>query len=134
VTSFQCLIADKGNAYLRVTLCTKNPSITFVVPSRALSIYASIPEIAAPIFHDGIFMRVFVCNIKKAAFGWPIYTAWNLAAYTIQPREWTRRALRLPFALLFFVLSTAAWAAFWISVFWFPARLALTAADSLVMR
>jgi hypothetical protein len=75
-------------------------------------------------------MKTFVLNIKKAAFGWPIYTACNLAAYTVEPREWTTRALRLVASLLFFVLTTAAWAALWILVFWLPIRLAMMAADS----
>jgi hypothetical protein len=76
-------------------------------------------------------MKIFVLNIKKAAFGWPIYTAWNLAAYTIEPREWTTRAFRLLLCLLFFVLTTAAWAALWVFGFWLPVRLAMMAADSL---
>jgi hypothetical protein len=71
-----------------------------------------------------------VLNIKKAAFGWPIYTACNLAVYSFEAREWTTRAFRLVASLLFFALTTAAWAALWIFVFWLPIRLALMAADS----
>jgi hypothetical protein len=75
-------------------------------------------------------MKIFVLNIRRAAFGWPIYTAWNLAAYTIEAREWTTRAFRLLLSLLFFVLTTAAWAALWIFALWLPIRLAMMAADS----
>jgi hypothetical protein len=50
----QCLIADKGNAPLRATLCTKNPGVTLIAPSRALSIYANIPKIGAQVFHEDI--------------------------------------------------------------------------------
>jgi hypothetical protein len=75
-------------------------------------------------------MKTYVLNIKKAAFGWPIYTACNLAAYTFEAPGWPTRAFRLVFSLLFFVLTTAAWAALWIFILWLPIRLALMAADS----
>jgi hypothetical protein len=63
-------------------------------------------------------MKSFVVNAKKALFGWPFYTGWNLVAYTIEHRRPTAKPLRPLSVLLFFVLTTAVWATLWVMVFW----------------
>ena len=63
-------------------------------------------------------MRSLVVNARKALFGWPFYTGWNLVAYTIEHRRPTAKPLRPLSVLLFFVLTTAAWAMLWVMVFW----------------
>jgi hypothetical protein len=63
-------------------------------------------------------MKSFVVNAKKALFGWPFYTGWNLVAYTIEHRRPTAKPLRPLSVLLFFVITTAVWAMLWVMVFW----------------
>jgi hypothetical protein len=56
-------------------------------------------------------------GFKKAAFGWPYYSARNLAGYASE-RQGRARAWRLLAALLFWTVTTGAWAAVWGAAGW----------------
>jgi hypothetical protein len=66
-------------------------------------------------------MQSFVVNFKRAAFGWPLYAAHNLAAYTIECRG-RATAATLLMSVLFWCLTTGAWVALWMAVFWLLLR------------
>jgi hypothetical protein len=56
-------------------------------------------------------------GLRRAAFGWPYYTAWNLAGYVAQ-RKGRTRTMRLLGALMFWIITTATWTAVWGGVLW----------------
>jgi hypothetical protein len=62
-------------------------------------------------------MKTFEVDLKRAVFGWPYYTALNLVGYTLE-RKGRARNSRLLGALLFWVITTGAWAAVWETVVW----------------
>jgi hypothetical protein len=68
-------------------------------------------------------MKIFVVNFKRAAFGWPIYTARNLAGYANELHG-RARASRLLAAVVFWTITTGAWAMLWVGAFWLLAQLA----------
>ena len=68
-------------------------------------------------------MKIFVVNFKRAAFGWPIYTACNLADYT-NGLHGRARASRLLAAVVFWTITTGAWAMLWVGAFWVLTMLA----------
>jgi hypothetical protein len=66
-------------------------------------------------------MQLFVVNFKRAAFGWPLYAAYNLAAYMIECRGRMTAAMLL-MSVLFWCLTTGAWVALWMTIFWLLLR------------
>ena len=74
-------------------------------------------------------MKTFVVSYKKALFGWPFYAIWNLAAYTVEQRDWRASARMLWLALPIMTLTIAAWAVVWVPVVWLLAQSAGLAID-----
>jgi hypothetical protein len=68
-------------------------------------------------------MKIFVVNFKRAAFGWPVYTARNLAGYANELHG-RAKASRLLAAVVFWTITTGAWATLWVAAVWLLAQLA----------
>jgi hypothetical protein len=63
-------------------------------------------------------MKPFVVNVRRAAFGWPFYVAWNLAAYTKEQEVPSAKARVAVCAIPLVIFTTALWAAAWLLILW----------------
>ena len=58
-------------------------------------------------------MKSFVVNARRAAFGWPFYVTWNLAAYTKEQEGPSAKAKVAVWSFLLVTFTTALWASAW---------------------
>jgi len=63
-------------------------------------------------------MKSFVVNARRAAFGWPFYITWNLAAYAKEQEGPSAKARVALCAILLVTFTTALWAAAWLLPVW----------------
>jgi len=68
-------------------------------------------------------MKSFQVSARQAAFGWPLYITRNLVAYTAEHQCPAQRAKVAAAAILFALITTAAWAAVWLAGAWMMLRL-----------
>jgi hypothetical protein len=59
-------------------------------------------------------MKPFIVTAKRAVFGWPFYSTWNLVAYTKEQQEPDRRFMVA--GTMVAVFTSGLWAAFWLMV------------------
>jgi hypothetical protein len=64
------------------------------------------------------FKEPFEISLRRAAFGWPFYVTWNLVVHTRQQRSIAAKVETALGAVLFVILTTAPWAAFWLTDGW----------------
>jgi len=63
-------------------------------------------------------MKSFVVNARRAAFGWPFYVTWNLAAYTKEQDGPSAKVRVAAWSFLLVTFTTALWTAAWLLALW----------------
>jgi hypothetical protein len=63
-------------------------------------------------------MKSFVVNATRAAFGWPFYVTWNLAAYTKEQDGPSAKVKVAVCGILLMTFTTALWASAWFIALW----------------
>jgi hypothetical protein len=68
-------------------------------------------------------MEPFEISVGRAAVGWPFYVTWNLVIHTREQRSIPAKITTALEAVLFVILTTAPWAAFWLTAGWLAWRM-----------
>ena len=68
-------------------------------------------------------MAPYEVSVRRAAFGWPFYVTWNLVIHTREQRSIPAKVETALGAVLFVILTTAPWAAFWLTAGWLARKM-----------